>query len=346
MIETVVGGEVTDTTEARATVVVVPRDRFSAAQKSLESILADTTTPFELVYVDAGSPRGLRSWLTEQSEVHGFELISRDEFLSPNAARNLGLSAVKTEFSVFVDNDVSVKSGWLEKLIACADETGAAAVGPLTCEYDFETVHFAGGEVEILEEAEDEEIVRRVRDKMYMPQRKVENVKEELVRKQVELCEFHTVMVRTEVMREIGGLDEEMLSTREHLDFSLSLAQAGGTVWFEPESVVLYMPPPPLKLSDMHYYMLRWSNDWERRSLSHFRAKWDLTEDEFFKNRLARLGWRRQSIVVGAAVRRITLGRGSARLDRALKRLEHRLNERVTARHARRESRSAKPRAA
>jgi GT2 family glycosyltransferase len=327
--------------KARATIVVVPRERFSAARDSLESVLANTQEPFDLVYVDGDSPRSLRRWLERMAEDHGFKLVRRDRYLSPNEARNVGLAEVDTEFVVFLDNDVLVKPGWLQKLIECADETGATAAGPLTCEYDFDTVHFAGGEVEIREEAEDEEVARRVRDKMYYPQRKLDAVRSDLVRKEVQLCEFHCVMARTEAIREIGGLDEGLLNTREHLDFSLSLAKNGGSVWFEPESVVAYLPPPPLKPSDIHFFMLRWSNDWERRSLNHFRQKWDLAEDEFFQRRLGRLGWRRQSMVVKLPVARLPFERGKRRLEKTWQSLEHRVNGLVTRRHSRIRAKSA-----
>lgn len=320
---------------AKATVVVVPRERFSAARESLESVLANTEPPFELVYVDGGSPRRLRRWLEAQAAEHGFQLIRRDRYLSPNEARNIGLDAVDTEFVAFLDNDVLVKRGWLQKLVECAEETGAAAVGPLTCENDFDTIHFAGGEVEINEEREDEEIARHVHEKMYHPQRKLEAVSSELVRQEVQLCEFHCVMVRTDSLRAVGGFDEGMLNTREHLDFSLSLAKDGGSVWFEPESVVAYLPPPPLRLADLPFFMLRWSDDWERRSLNHFRRKWDLVEDEFFKRRLGRLGWRRQAMVVQRPVRKVPPRFGKHRLERLIKSLEHRLNGLVTRRHTR-----------
>lgn len=327
--------------EARATIVVVPRERFSAARESLESVLANTEQPYELVYVDGASPRKLRRWLEEQAAERGFELIRRDRYLSPNEARNLGLAKVDTDFVVFLDNDVLVKPGWLEKLLECADETGAAAVGPLTCENDFDTIHFAGGEVEIREEAEDEEVARRVRDKIYHGQRKVEAVRDEMARREVQLCEFHCVLVRTGAVREIGGLDEEMLNTREHLDFCLTLAGRGEAVWFEPESVVAYMPPPPLALSDVHFFMLRWSDEWERRSLEHFRRKWDLVEDDFFKRRLGRLGWRRQAVVVKRPVRNLPFEKGKRTLERAVEALDHRLNAFLTRRHARLRSKSA-----
>jgi GT2 family glycosyltransferase len=321
--------------ESPATIVVVPRERFSKARESLESILANTDPPFELVYVDGNSPRDVARWLEGQSQELGFRLQRRDRYLSPNEARNIGLSQARTEYVLFVDNDVLVKPGWLSKLVECADETGAAVVGPLTCEGDFDTIHFAGGEVEVRQEREDAEVVRRVREKMYFPQRKFDGVRAELRRKQVALCEFHCVLVRVDMLKRIRGLDEEMLNTREHLDFCLEVANVGGTVWLEPASVVAYVPPPPLHLRDLHYYVLRWSDEWERRSLEHFREKWDLADDEFFRARLSRLGWRRQMSIIGPIVRRLTLGRGSNRLARAVLELERPLNHYLTARHAR-----------
>jgi GT2 family glycosyltransferase len=327
------GSGVTD--DVRATVVVVPRERFSKARESLESLVANTTAPHELVYVDGGSPAPLRDWLAGQARSRGFRLLRYDRYLSPNEARNIGAAQAETEYVVFCDNDVLVSPGWLERLIECADETGAAIVGPLTCEGDFSRIHCAGGEVDILEERDNGEVVRRVREKLYFPQRKVASVESELTRRQCTLAEYHCVLVRKAALDRIGGLDEEMLNTREHLDLCLEVIRSGGTIWFEPESVVTYLLPPPLALRDLHLYMLRWSDDWERRSLEHFRSKWDLTADEFFQARIRRLGWRRKTSILTPVVRRLTLGRGSARLERALTPLERRLNRWVTSHDAR-----------
>lgn len=322
------------TAGARATLVVVPRERFSMAIESLESIFAHTAQAFDLVYVDGGSPPPVRRALERAADRHGFRLLREDRYLSPNEARNIGLSAVETEYTVFLDNDVLVSPGWLEKLIECADETGAAIVGPLTCEGDFETVHFAGGEVHFEEEREDAEVVRHVKERIYFPQQKVAKVSDRLVRQEVELCEFHCCLARTSVLRGIGGLDEEMFNTREHLDFCLAVARTGGSVWFEPESVVAYVPPPPLKARDIPFYMLRWSDDWESRSLRRFQDKWDLTHDEFFRRRLGRLGWRRQHSIVTPLTKRLTMGRGNRRLERLMMRGDRVLNRYVTTRHA------------
>lgn len=323
-----------DAAEARATIVVVARDRFSKAQESLESVFANTPEPFDLIYVDAGSPAPVKRWLEEQAASHGFELIRRDHYLATNVARMIGARLAKTEYIVFLDNDVVVAPRWLGALVDCADASGAAVVGPLTCEGDFNTIHFAGGEVTVSEEQENGATVRHLRDRMYLAQRKVEDVREQLKRAQCSLTEYHCVLVRRDSLERVGGLDPMMLSTREHVDLCLAIMETGDTVWFEPESVVCFLGTTPLKPSDLEFYCLRWSDDWQLRSLEHFRDKWHLADDEFFWSRLAKLDWRRRTYVIGPIARRLSFGRGSKRLERALVPLEHRVNAWIARRNA------------
>ena len=90
--------------------------------------------------------------------------------------------------------------------------------------------------------------------------------------------------------------------------------------------------------------MLRWSDDWERRSLEHFREKWDLTRDEFFQARLNRLGWRRQNTILRPVARRLAPGQASRVVERGLKLVDRPLNRLLTNRYARlrqKESREA-----
>lgn len=323
-----------DAAEARATIVVVARDRFSKAQESLGSVFANTPEPFDLIYVDAGSPAPVKRWLEEQAASHGFELIRRDHYLATNVARMIGARLAKTEYIVFLDNDVVVAPRWLGALVDCADASGAAVVGPLTCEGDFNTIHFAGGEVTVSEEQENGATVRHLRDRMYLAQRKVEDVREQLKRAQCSLTEYHCVLVRRDSLERVGGLDPMMLSTREHVDLCLAIMETGDTVWFEPESVVCFLGTTPLKPSDLEFYCLRWSDDWQLRSLEHFRDKWHLADDEFFWSRLAKLDWRRRTYVIGPIARRLSFGRGSKRLERALVPLEHRVNAWIARRNA------------
>ena len=262
----------------QATIVVVARERFSLARRSLESIYEDTKFPFKLVYVDGGSPTSIKRYLETKASEKGFQLIRADHYLSPNQARNLGLRQVKSKYVVFIENDVLVSSGWLEALVRCAQETGAWVVGPLYLmgEPKEQIIHMAGGVSHIKQENGK----RMLYEKDYFPGMRLSDVPVPLQRKQCELVEFHCMLVRTEVFDQIGPLDENLLSVREHDDLCLVIREKGGSVYLEPNSVVSYVHPPPLALSDFSYFTLRWSEKWIKASLQHFHKKWNLDMDE------------------------------------------------------------------
>jgi hypothetical protein len=75
------------------------------------------------------------------------------------------------------------------------------------------------------------------------------------------------------------------MSTPEHIDLCLAVREAGGTVYFEPSSIVTYVTPPPFAWTDLPYFFLRWSDAWTEASLEHFRNKWNLTEDDSYIER-------------------------------------------------------------
>lgn len=317
------------------TIVVVPRERFSCARQSLESVFAYTRLPYKLIYVDGNSPLPVQRYLNEQAEAKGFELIRTDYYLYPNQARNLGLSKVDTKYVVFLDNDVIVSPNWLTALMQCAEETDAAVVGPLMCQYEpiHENVHFAGGESHIWV---DKTGRRRLREKMYDQGKGVAEIRDKLERTQTELAEFHCVLVRRSIFDRLNQLDEAMLNTKEHLDFCMSVRQMGSTVYFEPASIVTYVPGPPLKWFDLHYYMLRWSDAWTLASLKHLQKKWNLAEDGYFQNRYKQLkkGWRRRGTIINPFVRILTFGIGSRQLESLLVKPEQLLNRTLTNRYA------------
>ena len=129
------------------------------------------------------------------------------------------------------------------------------------------------------------------------------------------------MLVRTSIFEQTGPLDEAILSTREHLDFCLTVSQAGGSIYLEPSSVVTYAYDSVLCRSDLHYYMLRWSDTWELRSLERMREKWQLYVDPDLKMRLARLGWRRRVFVIRPFVETLTRGLGGKLFQRGIERL-------------------------
>ena len=319
-------------TSPQVTIVVVPRERFSYAQKSLESIYEHTQIPFKLIYVDGNAPKKLKAYLERQSQLKGFELLRTNHYLYPNHARNLGLQQVDTDYLAFVDNDVVVSPGWLSALVNCAKETGAAVVGPLMCQHEpiHQEIHFAGGESHVWV---DQLGRRRLREKMLHQGKRVVDMRNRLQRMETELAEFHCVLVQRSLFGKIGQLDEAMLNTKEHLDFCMTVREVGETVYFEPDSLVTYVPGPPQEVADVHYYMLRWSNAWTLASLNQMRAKWNLAEDGYFKTKYKKLGWRRYGTLIEPLARKLTFGMESDLLARAIAKVEHGLNWYLTNHH-------------
>ena len=328
------------------TIVVSPRERFSHTQASLESIYRNTTYPFQLVYVDGGSPQHTYRYLKQQSQQRNFQLIRTEHYLSPNQARNLGLLAVNTDYVVFIDNDVEVTPNWLTRLVSCANTTQATVVTPLTCigQPLHTTIHLAGGEARIVLQIKGDTYERRVHEKHYFVNRPVEEVQERLERRECEFAEFHCMMVRCDIFERVGPLDEQLLSTREHIDFCLLVTNAGGTIYCEPSAVVTYVNELKFVPSDLEYFMLRWSDEWELKSLKRFRKKWDLDKkSKYFKKRYKRLGQRRHFAFLRPLVRKFTFDKPTPWLEQSLIPLERQLNRWITHRYSRQTSHHTLP---
>lgn len=320
--------------DAKVTVVVVPRERFSLARRSLESLIENTAPGFDMVYVDGGSPPPVRRFLEQASAWHGFRLLRYDCYLTPNEARNIGFAEVTTPYVAFVDNDVIVAPGWLEHLVACAEETGAWLVGPLYCIGDpvHEIIHMAGGEVFLENNAEGRwlyEVHRSVGEPLA-------HIFHRLKRGPTQVVEFHTVLVQSDALRRLGPLDEGLMSTREHLDLCLRTLRAGGTVYLEPRAVITYLVPPPIAWSDAPFWVLRWSDEWGRATYRRLAETWGADDGRDVDLRRRIRVYRHQAlpllrVTAGAILGRSAAERFNATLDEWLTAGARRRRERVLA---------------
>jgi GT2 family glycosyltransferase len=254
------------------TIVIVPREQFSRARLSLQSILDTTPRDCPIIYVDGNSPPEVARDLEAMSD--RLLLIRKDHYLPANTARNLALAHVRTKYVAFLDNDVLAWPGWITSLVKCAEDTGAWVVGPLYCigSPDSQEVHSAGADLGIIEENGR----RRIHELTHHCGKQADEVRALVGRAPRDQMEFHCLLARTEVFDRLGPLDERLLVAFDHVDFCMAVRNANQRVFIESAANVTYLAPPPLAWSELPFFLLRWSETWFQSSKDHFCKKWEL----------------------------------------------------------------------
>jgi hypothetical protein len=273
------GGEPPESSrDETATVVMVPRDTFAGTAASVANICQHRENRARMLIVDAGSPRRVRREVEQLAKLYDCALLRVDRYLTPNQARNLAMQHVTTGFAIFIDNDVHVSNGWLGALLRCAAETGAAVVAPttITAERGRSVVHQMGGQAHVAER----DGVRTLQNAHWHMGEAPDEVAA-ATRVLTEEAEFHCMLVDCSWFRNVGGLDEGLFSLFEHTDFCMRIRAAGGSVWFEPDSVVSYGRPRFVANRDRDFYVLRWSEQWNARSRDRFQSVWRLDTDPY-----------------------------------------------------------------
>ncbi len=111
-----------------ASIIVPTRQRADYLDVALASIAPQAAAAgAELLVVDDGPDDATRAAAVR----HGARYVAHRTSRGLNAARNSGIDAAAADLLVFVDDDVEVRPGWLDALLA-ADAAADAAVGVLT----------------------------------------------------------------------------------------------------------------------------------------------------------------------------------------------------------------------
>jgi len=263
----------------RATIVMTARERHELALSAVQSFVDNTQPPYRFIYVDSGSPPWLGETLARRASEWGLEILHAAPGLWPNHIRKQVLPSIETDYVVFMDNDVTVRAGWLERLVACADETGAGIVGPLYLVGSGagdEKIHMAGGFIRTTETPAG--LVLEEGHRLF--DRRPEEVLSELKREPSDFVEFHCMLVRTRLAKEAALFDDRIVCVHEHIDAALTARKAGYEIYFEPSAVVTYLAFNPCKLEGLPFFRARWDRAAAEASIKAFCAKWNVIDDE------------------------------------------------------------------
>jgi len=113
----------------RVSIVIVTYNSVHTIRDCLESVLRDTAVAAEIVVVDNASRDETRAALAHYAgRIH---VVLNDENAGFSRAVNQGIAASHGTYVVLLNPDTVVTSGWLQRLVAHADD-GVGAVGPLS----------------------------------------------------------------------------------------------------------------------------------------------------------------------------------------------------------------------
>lgn len=259
----------------RVTIVMTARERYALTLAAIDSIVCNTAIPYRFIYLDIQSPDWLREQLKNRPEL---EVVRFDKPLWPQQARACIAGSIETDYVVFIDNDVQVELGWLDALVACADDTGAGIVGPLYLWGDGTTpekIHMAGGKL-----SETQEKGGRVLDEFHqLINESPEAVANELYRRPCDFVEYHCMLIRTALIKDGKLLDPDIYCIHEHIDTALAAKQLGYDVFLEPSARVTYLAFKEYMLGDLTLFRDRWCQADAEASIEAFSSKWNVIND-------------------------------------------------------------------
>jgi len=116
-----------------ASIVMVTHNEQTVTRMAVESILAHTDLPYELIIVDNASSPPTRQYVEVVASRNGHvRLVSNVNNRGFAGAVNQGLQRASGEVLVIVNNDIVVTPGWLGRLTHHLDDPSVGAVGPVT----------------------------------------------------------------------------------------------------------------------------------------------------------------------------------------------------------------------
>ncbi|APH13701.1 glycosyltransferase family 2 protein [Clostridium botulinum] len=110
----------------KISVIIVTYNRKKYLVRSLESILSQSFSNFELILVNNGSTDGTGELCRKYTEKDSrIKIINIKENKGASRGRNMGVDAASSEYITIVDDDDYCQNGMLEHLINLADEYNA-----------------------------------------------------------------------------------------------------------------------------------------------------------------------------------------------------------------------------
>ncbi|QEM69759.1 glycosyltransferase [Geobacter sp. FeAm09] len=255
----------------RVSIVIPLYNQAHLTKACVEAVRATAGDPgrYELILVDNGS----RDWTGEYVKSLGAEVtvITNGDNLGFARACNQGAQAARGAYLLFLNNDTKPQAGWLDALLAGADEDGADIVGGKLL-YPNGRVQHAG--VAFNRNGIGYHIFRN-----FPADAPAVNKK-----RSMQCVTAACLLVSRQLFLELGGFDEHFRNGFEDVDFCLRAGQAGKKVLYTPHALVIHHEEQSegrkqFDAQNMQRYLARWqgkvrSDDEAIYSAEGFSVQW------------------------------------------------------------------------
>ena len=243
-------------------IIILVYNQLSYTKLCVDSIIRNTSEPFELIFVDNGSVDGTREYLEEiKNKIERVKIIVNDENIGFALGNNQAFQDARGEYILLLNNDVIVGPGWLSGLQR-GIESGSTIglVGPRS--------NYVAG-VQLVEGATYGNSVQEIEafcgewtGKHWADGFKTDRI--------IGFC----MLVKREVIEKIGGLDRQFSDGNfGDDDFCLRANIAGFEIWVCNDVFIHHFGSRTFIGAGIDYREAMLEN-WQR-----FKAKWEISPE-------------------------------------------------------------------
>ncbi len=188
----------------------------------------------EVIIVDDASTDDISAWLASLSnadltcpQIKSLRILRNIHNLGYAKSNNLAAKQARGSILALLNNDLVLKPGWLEPMLAMFEQSPPKPiiVGNLQYQPDTDALDHAGFDVTINSESNRVVIEHR---------REFISTEPEKVFAVTGAC----CLIARQTFETLGGFDDEYINGGEDVDLCMKVTQAGGTCWVIPASSV------------------------------------------------------------------------------------------------------------
>lgn len=213
--------------QPRVSIVIPVHGKSHLTVMCLSSIAAaGSAVPYEVIVVDDNSPDDTTAMLRRVKNV---KVVHNRDNLGFTRACNAGIAEARGEYTLLLNNDTEVTAGWLEALVRTADDDPTVGVVGAKLVYPDGILQEAGG------------IIWNDGSGMNFGRGEDPDKPEYNYAREVDYCSGAAILVRSDLLDGLGGLDERFAPAYyEDTDLAFAARSLGYKVIYQPKACVVH----------------------------------------------------------------------------------------------------------